>query len=157
MPEQPVAAPSINVDVSTEKAKPRLLALLFCDFTNMTKDDKPNLLGVFDRIYVDPEKKLTPHFVVFIRVAEVTEPFEITVIAPDGGVGPQIKSSLEGAQFTEGLPRQVQTALLLQFEIKTEGVYWFDVSYKGETLGGAGLTIQFRETEGKHSGTDTYI
>ncbi len=38
-----------------------------------------------------------------------------------------------------------------------EGVYWFDVSFKGQSVGGAALVIEFRETEDKAGGTDTYI
>jgi hypothetical protein len=157
MSEQPVVAPSVDIEVSIEKQKPRLLALLFCDFTNTTNDDKPNLLGVFDRIFVDPEKRMTPPFVVFVRVAEVSEPFKITMIGPDSVPALQVTSQPIDTAHTEGLPRQVQSFLVLQFEAKMQGVFWFDISYKDKTLGGAGLTIQYRKMEGKQSGTDTYI
>lgn len=156
MPEQQLAT-GINIDVSQEKKKPRLLCLLFCDYTNLTKDDKPNLIGVFDRIFVDPEKRKTPQFVVFVRVAEVMNAFDITGFGPDEQPALQIKSVPRPQAYTDGLPRQVQTAIVLQFEVKDEGVFWFDISYEGVSLGGAGLTIQFRETEDKQGGTDTYI
>lgn len=157
MSDQIAQVPNPNIDVSVERGKARLLALLFCDFTNTTNDKKPNLLGVFDRIYVDPEQPITPPFVAFIRVAEVTDSFDITMIGPDDLPAFQIKSVPSGTAFTEGLPRQVQTAILLQFEIKREGVFWLDISYRGVSLGGAGLTIEYRKGEVKQSGTDTYI
>lgn len=43
------------------------------------------------------------------------------------------------------------------FHVSTEGVYWFAVLFKGQSLGGAALAIEFRETEDKEGGTDTYV
>src|SRR5450432_3853051 len=152
MSEQPTIALGVNFELAAERRKPRLLALLFCDFTNMTKDDKPNLLGVFDRIYVDAEKRMTPPFAVFARVAEVIDGFDITVFGPDDLPAIQVKS-VPGAGFNEeGLPRQIQTALMFRFEVHKEGTFWFDISYKGVSLGGAGLPIQYRKTEDKDGG-----
>lgn len=154
-----VAVPVLatNVDVSKERPKPRLLALLFCDFSNLTKDDKPNLLGVFDRIFVDPEKKTTPPFAIFVRVAEVVDAFNITLFDPDNQPAFSVLSVPQAQVYTEGLPRQTQTALAVQFKTEKAGPFWCDVSYKGESLGGAGLVIEYRKSEDKNSGTDTYV
>ena|SRR5688572_8221958 len=158
MSEQAVTvATSVKLNVAEEKKKPRLLALLFCDFTSLTKDDKPNLLGVFDRIYIDRNNPHTPPFAVFVRVAEAIEPFQMTMFGPDDLPAFQIKSVPSQVEYTEGLPRQIQTAFVVKFEVKAEGVFWFDVSYQGNSLGGAGLHIQYREVEGGHSGTESYI
>jgi hypothetical protein len=146
-----------NIDASQERAKPRLLSLLFCDFSNITNDGKPNLFGVFDRIFIDPKNPTTPPFVVFVRVAEVVEGFDITIFDPNNEPAMGIKSVAREAKYTEGFPRQLQTALRLQFDTKKQGVFWVDVAYKGVSLGGAGLTIEFRETEAKDGGTDTYV
>jgi hypothetical protein len=146
----------IDLDIELERKRPRLLALLFCDFSSLAKDDKANLLGIFDRIYVDKEKPITPTFVAFVRVAEVTNSFDITMIAPDNSRVFSIKLQVPPVDFTKSLPRQAQAAQLLQFEVQQEGVYWVDVSYEGKSLGGGGLTIEFRRTEEKEGGTDTY-
>jgi hypothetical protein len=147
-----------NIDVSQERGKPRLLALLFCDFTNLTKDDKPNLLGVFDRIFVDPEKRTTPPFAIFVRVAEVVEAFHVTFFDPDNQPAFSVLSVPPSTQvYSEGLPRQLQTALAVQFKTEKAGPFWCDVSYKGQSLGGAGLVVEYRKVEDKNSGTDTYI
>jgi hypothetical protein len=156
MPEEVFAQPNVNVDLSTERKKPRLLSLLFCDFASITKDDKVNLLGIFDRIYIDPEQKTTPNFVIFIRVGELAEGFATTVFGPDDLPVLQL-FSVPQEPFTPNLPRQVQTLITLRLKVEKEGVYWFDISYRGASLGGAGLVIEYRKTEDKQSGTDTYI
>ena len=158
MAEQ-VAVPVLatNIDVAQERLKPRLLALLFCDFTNVTKDDKPNLLGVFDRIFVDPEKRTTPPFVIFVRVAEVAEAFNITLFDSDNQPAVSIVSVPRSQVDSEGMPRQTQTALAVQFKTEKAGTFWCDVSYKGVSLGGAGLVIEYRRSEDNNGGTDTFI
>ena len=156
MPEEVFAQPNVSVDPATERQKPRLLSLLFCDFASITKHDKVNLLGIFDRIYIDPEQKTTPNFVVFIRVGELVEGFATTVFGPDDLPVLQL-FSVPQKPFTPNLPRQVQTLITLRLTVEKEGVYWFDISHGGTSLGGAGLVVEFRKTEDKQSGTDTYI
>lgn len=157
MAEQVETIPVVDVDVAEERKKPRLLALLFCDYANFTKDDKVNLVGIFDRIYVDPEQKLTPRFIMFVRAAEITEGFVNTVFAPNDTPAIQAITTIDSkVKFSEHLPRQVQSLISLQFGITIPGVYWFDISYEGKSLGGAALTIEYRPTEDKQGGTDTY-
>jgi hypothetical protein len=143
-----------------EHGKPRLLALVFCDYLSWTKDDKANLLGIFDRIYVHPDRKVTPTFALFIRSAETTEEgISIRVFAPDGGeiIALDWKGVDSSIPFTPNLPAHVQSSTQIQFVAHQEGVYWFAAFYKGEPLGGAGLVVEYRQTEDKQSGTDTYI
>jgi hypothetical protein len=35
----------------------------------------------------------------------------------------------------------------IQIDTPIEGVYWVDVSHNGQTLGGAALTVKFRQQE----------
>ena len=154
--EQVVVSASVDIELSKERKKPRLLALLFCDFASIAKDDKINLLGTFDKIYVDPEKRTTPMFVVYVRVAEVSEAFAITVFGPDDLPTLQM-FSVPPSAFTEGLPRQVQTIIRFQFKLEKEGTYWFDISYQGSSLGGAGLPIEYRPGKEQESGTESYV
>jgi hypothetical protein len=153
-----IKPPDISVD--DERKRPRLLAILFCDFINTTGDEKPNLLGVFDNITVDRTVKTTPHFFVFIRVAEITDSFQTTVFNGDNQPVLQFRSfvRVKEGQFAPDLPRQMQTILRLQIsQIEKEGVYWFDVSHQGNSLGGAGLPINYKPEGSKGSGTGTFI
>jgi len=141
-----------------EREKPRLLSLLLCGFSNFTIDKKVNLLGVFDRIYVPPENKRTPVFTLFVRTAEaIEEPLAVTLFTPDNKLGMAFQFGGEPQVYTPGLPAQVQLAIGIQFIAEVQGPYWFDISYKGISLGGAGLVVEHRAMEEKHGGTDTYI
>jgi hypothetical protein len=148
------------IDVAEERRKPRLLALLFCDYLNWTREDKTNLIGIFDRIYVHPERRATPTFVLFTRSAETTEEgLSVRVFAPDGSPAIALDFAGAGAEvtFTPNLPAHINSTLKIQFQASQEGVYWFHVFYKSEPLGGAGLVVEYRETEERKGGTDTYI
>lgn len=141
-----------------ERKRPRLLSILFCDLINITKEDKVNLIGIFDRIFVHPERKQTPLFSLFVRAAELAdEPSYITVFKPDGTAVTGVVFGTEKVDFTPNLPAQIQFMAGFQFIAETEGVYWFDISYKGVSIGGAGLTVQYRETEDRQGGTDTFV
>ncbi len=132
-------------DLTSEIARPRLMALLFCDWANQTADNKSNLIGTFDRIFVGPDSKLTPPFTLFIRLAQVTKgPVQIRIIGPDGKIGLDGAIQPEGVTVTEGEPVYVQAMMHIQFEAELAGIYWFDVSYQGQSLGGASLMVQLR-------------
>ena len=147
-----------SIDVAAERKKPRLLSLLFCDFANSTHDKKVNLLGVFDRIFVHPETKQTPVFTLYVRTAEtVGERLTVTLFNPAGKPGLGFQFGGEEQTYTPNLPAQIQLVIGLQFKAETEGPYWFDISYKGVSLGGAGLVVEHRAVEAHHGGTDTYI
>lgn len=146
-----------TIDLSIERPKPRLIALLFCDFMNMTGDKKANLLGIFDRVYVRPDSILTPRFSVFVRTAETHEtPIRTTVYAPDGTAIAQFTSVSTTEEFIPDLPKNIQAMFNMQFNAHLEGVYWFDVSVGGQSLGGAGLVVEYRKEGEKKRGTDTY-
>lgn len=158
MSDETEVEPKINIDIVQERKKARLISLLFCDFASFTKDDKVNLLGIFDRVFVHPERKQTPRFALFLRTAEATqEPIQVTVFDPHDNVILAFNFGGEEQKFALDLPAHVQLLVDIQFMASMEGVYWFDVSYEGESLGGAGLVVQFRATENKEGGTDTYI
>jgi len=158
MADEVVAEVNVNIDVSVERKKPRLLSLLFCDFASFTKDDKVNLLGVFDRIYVGQEEKLTPVFNVYIRTAEVVDGFASTIFGPDNLPAVQFFSQVLEQKFTENYPHQVQTLVGMQLKAEKEGVYWFDITHRGVSIGGAGLVIEHRKSKAdKERATDTYV
>jgi hypothetical protein len=157
MAEQ-VASKFPTVDIEQERKKPRLLAILFCDYLNFTKDDKANLIGIFDRVYVHPEHKMTPQFVLFLRSVETRdEPLKVRVFNPDGKFEVEVAfDKFNASIFSTELPAHVQSTVRIQFQVSKAGVYWFDVLYQGESIGGAGLVIEYREVEERTGGTDTY-
>ncbi|HEV2880577.1 MAG TPA: hypothetical protein VGX24_04660 [Pyrinomonadaceae bacterium] len=159
MPEQLPIAGTKPIDIEKERATPRLVSLLFCDFWNQAEDGKINLIGIFDRIYVHSKGRLTPYFVLFIRsVDTIEESLKVRVFAPDDSpvVGIDF-DDFDASVFTPNLPANVQSILKIRFPVESQGVYWFNVFYKGESLGGAGLVVEYRETEGRKGGTDTYV
>ena len=148
----------VTIDIARERQKPRLIALLFCDFFNLTNDKKGNLLGVFDRVYVPRTNSVTPRFTLFLRTAETHQgAVRTTIIAPNNKAVNQFVSIPDDADtIIEGIPVNLQSMISIQFQAEVEGVYWFDVSYEGESLGGAGLVVEFRDAEVQKRGTDTY-
>jgi hypothetical protein len=159
LPEQTPLADTKPVDVHKERARPHLVSILFCDYLNQTEDGKTNLMGIFDRIYVHSMGRLTPTFVLFIRAVDtIEEGLSVRVFAPDGSpvIGVDF-ADFDASMATPGLPVNIQSTLNLRFPVESEGVYWFNVFYKSESLGGAGLVIEYRETEERKGGTDTYI
>ena len=150
-----------SLDVESEKQRPRLLAITFCDLANLTKEDKVNLIGVFDRIYLPPEQKKTPSFTLYIRTAETDEDeLFVHCFNPEKKLqfafkfgGPQLVNANERK---EGRPKQLQLTLNIAFDVDLDGVYWFDVSYKGKSIGGAGLVCEHREGA-ESGGTDAFI
>jgi hypothetical protein len=159
MPESTGTISVVDIDVAEERLRPRLLALLFCDFASFTKDEKVNLLGVFDRVFVDPEERQSPTFIMYVRVAEALEGLTHTIFGPTNQ--PVLQAVIgPPAQVKERVcnrPQQVQALIALQFKAEIEGVFWFDISYRGKSLGGAGLVVEYRKTEDKQGGTDTYV
>jgi hypothetical protein len=153
-----VAEIPVSIDIETELQKPRLISLLFCDFVNETDDKKANVLGVFDRVYVHPDNNITPRFWLFLRTAETHKGrVNTTIIAPDNKTIEQLASYYtDEPVIASEIPVNLQGVIPIQFMARIEGVYWFDISYEGESLGGAGLVVEFRETETRQGGTDTY-
>lgn len=152
-------ADNIKVDTLKEWQRPRLVSILFCDSYKLSDDDKADLIGIFDRVYVHPERKQTPPFTIFVRTAETTDGrLQVLCHAPSGEIPTRIIfSGAARAEFTPNLPANYQCIVYMNpFLVDAEGVYWFDVSFKGQSLGGAALVIEFRETEDKTGGTDTY-
>jgi hypothetical protein len=140
-----------TVDAIKEREKPRLVSLLFFDFINETKDRKMNLIGVFDRVYVDPEVKRTHPFGIFCRVGHAfTDPLQVTIFDPSGELTGGLmfdfsKEDFDGQGYEGKKPSQIQFMGQIQFNTATEGAYWFDVSYQGQSLGGTQLLVEFKD------------
>ena len=143
------------IDIAQEQEKPRLISILFFDFKSETPEGKLNLLGVFDQIYVDPEEKRTPPFGLFVRTRHTFDaPINVVVFDPKGKPQGGFSFSPSKGEIPEPRPPQMQVLGLVAFNAPIEGLYWFDVSYNQESIGGAVLQVEFRKLkeslEGEH-------
>jgi hypothetical protein len=137
----------IPLDLDAEKAMPRLVALLFFDYGNETADRKLNLVGVFDRLFVDEETKKTVPIGVFLRTAQTVDlPVYVSIISPEkkavGGL--QFSIARESTEVDGRKHLMFQMLARIQFEAPVEGTYWFNVAFDGKSLGGCPLQIEFR-------------
>lgn len=82
---------------------------------------------------------------------------KIVIISPENKIVGNLEYELprKSAPVTEKQkPVMMQVMLQVQFAAPLEGGYWFDVSFEGQSLGGAPLTVAYRdlkeieETEG---------
>lgn len=137
---------TVSINVDDERKKPRLLSILFCDYVNQTKEGKVNLLGSFDRIFVD-KGAATPKFIIFLRTAETLDgELKLTIISPK-------KKAVAAMVFGGDAERksldyqQMQLIAPMRFQVMEHGLYWLDLSYKDQSLGGVGLLVEPRPAE----------
>ena len=146
MAEDVAMLASVNIDVAKERSKPRLEALLLADYASITASGKPDICGIFDQFSVDPEKKSTGYFYLYIRTAETLEgEIHIAVIDPNGkALAVAVTESSSGSKT-----RQKRLSLLqrLTLDATEEGEYWIDVSYMGQSLGGGSFDVKYREKD----------
>jgi hypothetical protein len=152
--EQSVGSPAVSVDLEKELAAPRLVALLFCDWANQTRDGKNNLVGAFDRIFVREGQKETHAFFIFLRTAEtVGEPLQVTIFSPGGAIVAGLQYGV--TEFHRDIehpehPLYIQIMLPVQFPVPMPGVYWVNISYGGKSLGGAALIVELAKPEAQN-------
>lgn len=155
MSEDQLTVPEITIDVEKEREKPQLISLLFYDYSNKTETGKFNILGVFDRLSVDIEKKRTHSFGMFVKVAQVIEGIiRVVVYDPGGHMLASLDFGLPDEYPEEEKYQVAQAAGTLEFDTPVEGLYWFDVFHNRQSLGGAGLQIEFKLSE-KKDGNNT--
>lgn len=136
-------------DVAQERKKPHLVALLFCHFFSIDADGRSNASGCFDRIFVDPATKQTGLFTIVVRTYETREGgLTVTFLNPKNKAVAAMIFDTPG-EVPRDKPMHIQAYGPVSFSVQTEGVYWVDVSYKGKTLGGESLTIEYRKPKEK--------
>ena len=136
----------IPADVTVEREKSRLVAILFFDFANQTDTRKLNLNGVFDRLFVDLKEKKTVPFGVLVRTAKTLDfPVQVAILAPNGTIAGGFVFSVKSEEIGNQKPDMIQFVGNVQFIAPVEGDYWFDVSFKGKSIGGCPLKIEFRD------------
>ncbi|MBI3649821.1 MAG: hypothetical protein HY231_02095 [Acidobacteria bacterium] len=155
MAEEELTISELSTDVETEREKPRLVSLLFYDFSNRTETGKFNLLGVFDRLSVELEKKRTHAFGMFVKVAQVSGGIiRVFIREPDREIIAALDFAIPDEYPGEESYHVAQAVGTLEFDTPVEGLYWFEVFHNTQALGGAGLQIAFKSAE-KNDGNDT--
>lgn len=132
-----------NIDAEAERKKPRLVAILFCMYYSTDAENRNNILGTFDRVFADPGTKQTGQFILVVRTYETREKgVVITILDPANQVVAAAVFDKPQA-LPPDKPMHLQYSGAINFTATSEGVYWFDVSYKGESIGGESLTVEF--------------
>jgi hypothetical protein len=148
--EAPELTIPINANIAEDRNQPRLVALILCDYANLTEDRKYNLLGTFDSIVVDRKKRQSPLFILYLRTYSVYGgQMQIGVYSPTNELVSAVGVDLKETENAADRGAHGVVVLKVQFDVQEEGEYWIDVSYKGRSLGGDSLVVNFRSEEGE--------
>lgn len=150
MAEETIEVPTATIDVAKEVEKPRLEALLFAEYGAIALDKKGLVCGIFDRLFVSAEKKETGLFYLFVRTCEtLDDEIRIRIFSPDNNLLAVAESG--EVQNPEVIkkepPRHLQVLHRLSLKTPLEGIYWFEVLYKGQSLGGTPLIVMFKQED----------
>jgi hypothetical protein len=144
--EDTIMKPDISIDIEKERIKPRLVALLFCEYGNTSSDGKLNISGIFDRIHIEPNHK--HRFFMFIQVAETFSMLELQLFRPDGKIdGGALLQPLVEKECNPTNINYLQALIRFDLEVTQEGIYWYRVLHKGEDLGGNGIKVEFKKNK----------
>jgi hypothetical protein len=139
--------------------KPRLLALVTADWANLTQDGKPNVIGVFDRIFVSKLPHDSPRFFLYARLTlPRSGRLALVIRAPDGSalgeVDVEVHRSSETSEAREPDCLDFVTPLV-KLGLPVTGVYQIDAYFDGELLGQAPLIVAERpESETSNAGSE---
>lgn len=150
MSEENTFVPKVTINVAEERKKPRLEAILFCEYASKTTTDTPVFAGCFDRLFFSKGKeRVTSSFYLYVQTGETRSgDLQIAIFSPDDKLHLAISFDMgEGREYLPDYPVQAKVLQRIQFPVPIEGNYWFDVSCNGESLGGRALIIEF-EKEG---------
>jgi hypothetical protein len=149
--EETATIPTVDIDVLTRKREAaRLEGILFADYAVVGSDGKATVAGIFERVFVDPEKRETGRFFVYVKTVEATEAaIELTIIDPKGRVVATATGAVEPPALVD-LPKPRRLTMIFPFGLTlgpegVDGLYWFEVKYKGQFLGDAVLNLEFRK------------
>jgi hypothetical protein len=147
--EQQPYVPKVSVTASEEVKKPRLGAILFCEYAARTEKDTYLLAGCFERfVFRKDEPKVTSNFFIYVRASQTREgDFQVAIIDPNDKILLAYTYHLDSAGLIPDLPASIHFLQRLKFPVAVEGIYWVDVSFNGESLGGAPLLIDFQKEE----------
>jgi hypothetical protein len=146
-----------DADVEEERKKQRLIVLTFCDLVSVDNRGKVNLMGCFDRIFVDKETSSTGLFYLYVRTAgTIKGHVNVTFLNAKNKAIAQVGYDVEVKE--KNMPKDrvphVQFYTRIGFGATERGAYWVDVTFNGESLGGRDLTIADKDEEGKEDEHD---
>lgn len=149
MSEEQPFVPTVNVIGSEEVKKPRLGAILFCEYATITEKGTYVFAGCFERfVFGKDEPKVTSNFFLYVRASQTREgDFQVAIIDPNDTTIMAFKYDLDSAGLIPNLPASIHFVQRIKFPVAVEGTYWVDVSFKGESLGGAPLLVEFQKEE----------
>jgi hypothetical protein len=150
--EQGTFIPKVSINVAEERKKPRLVAILFCEYATQTATETPVFAGCFDRLYFSKgEAKVTSLFYLYVQTGETRQgDLQIAIFSPNDELHMAISFDMgEGREYSPGYPVQAKVLQKIRFPVPFEGNYWFDVSCNGQSLGGRALIIEFEKEEAK--------
>lgn len=142
-----------TADVVEDRKRPQLVNISLCDLISLEQSGKVNLMGCFDRIFRDKKTKTTGNFYLYVRTAETrTGHINITFLTQKNVPILQVGYDIEIRDTEPPLDKPLHTQFhsRMSFIAKEKGVYWVDVTYNGQSLGGRVLTISdFGDEDGK--------
>src|SRR3712207_6782641 len=115
-----------------EGNRPRVLAILLCDWANQTDDGKTNLSGIFDRLLVREIPGAAAPVHLYVRFANLTPgQIEIVVLAPDGAEAAKLSARFGHVTWGETQPMEgalnfAQLLTRVALQITSPGVHWID-------------------------------
>jgi hypothetical protein len=147
--EQQPYVPKVNIVASEEAKKPQLGAILFCEYAVRTDKDTYVFANCFERfLFSKDEPKVTSNFFLYVKANQTREgDFQVAIIDPNDSILLAFSYELDSTGLIANLPASVHFLQRVKFAVTVEGVYWVDVSFKGESLGGAPLLVDFQKEE----------
>ena len=122
------------VDLTGQVERPRLLAFLFADYAETTVSGKAVVAGVFDRLFLQPDKATS--FYIYVRIAQAAEsPIVVTILDPMGNSLGNMILKMPDDAVIKAVPAYMQAAMQIAIPLSEPGLYWFSVMYKGSELG----------------------
>lgn len=153
--EQHSFVPQVNISASEEVKKPRLGAVLFCEYATLTEKGTYVLAGCFERLlFAKDDQRITSSFFLYVKTGETKNgEFQVTIIDPNDKIISAFSYEVDAKSLIPGIPASLHFLKRIQFHVPVEGVYWFNVSFSGESLGGAPLMIEFSKEEAEDEHT----
>ncbi len=135
---------SASLDSEAERKESRLVAFLFAEWVSVTKDDKPVIVGVYDRLFVplaDPPFKVEVN--VYARTLETHQHnLDLMMFAPDGKQYAKMGFINEGtSNSAPDRPNVSHSIGNFELVFTQYGTYWFEIASGSKILGRVPLNV----------------
>ncbi len=136
------------VEASAPQNLPRCIALLVCDYANMSDEGKHNVMGVFNQVIVRPPDLMSPRFYVYFSVEGFrTDPLRLCLLTPTGDevVGGTLTPAPNDALPLIGT---VSAHVPFRFEAKGPGLYRLELSCHGQVMASTPIMVEYINEDG---------